>query len=90
MTRKLDKEHVDQLTDLQQSYQEITRALGNLTIEEIVAQTQLDAVQQEKLHFIQQFKDLQTRETQLINQLKERYGEGQIDLTDGTFAESGQ
>lgn len=90
MKRKLDKEHVDQLTDLQQSYQEITRALGNLAVDEIVAQTQLDAIQQEKLRFTQQFKDLQTRETQLINQLKERYGEGQIDLTDGTFTESGQ
>jgi predicted transcriptional regulator len=90
MKQKLDKEHVDLLTDLQQSYQEIARALGNLAIDEIVAQTQLDSIQLEKLHFTQQFKDLQTRETQLINQLKERYGEGQIDLTDGTFTESGQ
>jgi predicted transcriptional regulator len=90
MKRKLDKEHVDQLNELQQSYQHVTQALGNLAIEEIVTQAQLDSIQQEKLHLTQQFKDLQNRETQLINQLKDRYGEGQIDLVDGTFTESGQ
>ena len=43
---------------------------------------QLEAYQEQLL---QQFQTLQSQETDLVNKLKEHYGEGQIDLEKGVF-----
>jgi predicted transcriptional regulator len=84
-TKKLDKIDLEQLTDLQDSYQQVSQQIANCTIDEEFLTERLEAIQQEKRYQMQQFKDLRNKEEQLIEQLKEKYGEGQINIQDGTF-----
>jgi replication fork clamp-binding protein CrfC len=85
MTRKLDKQDLETLTDMKESYQKIANIIANCTIDEELLQDRLEEIQQEKRFQLQQFKDLRNQEDQIIVQLKDKYGEGQINIEDGTF-----
>jgi len=84
-TKKLDKTDLEQLTSLQDSYQQVSQQIANCTIDEELLTERLEEIQQEKRYQMQQFKDLRNKEEQLIEQLKQKYGEGQINIQDGTF-----
>ena len=85
MTRKLDKEHLEQIQKLREQFSQITSTIGSITIEEIVLKRQLDKLQQEQERFLNQLDALQMQESELIEKMRERYGEGQINVADGTF-----
>jgi hypothetical protein len=85
MTRKLDADHVDAIQKLQAQYAENSTQLGRIAIDLHYAETQLKSIQQMQVNVLQQFDALRDQETALIAQLKEHYGEGQIDVTAGTF-----
>ena len=85
MTRKLDKQDLEALTDMKESYQKIANVIANCTIDEELLQERLEEIQQEKRKQMQQFKELRSREEQILDQLKEKYGEGQINIESGTF-----
>ena len=84
-TRKLDKTDLEQLTELQESYQRVTAQIANCTIDEELLSVQLEEVQKEKRFQLQQFKDLQQKEQQVISTLKEKYGDGEININEGIF-----
>ena len=84
-TRKLDKTDLEQLTTLQDSYQRVTAQIANCTIDEELLSVQLEEVQKEKRFQLQQFKDLQQKEQQVISTLKEKYGDGEININEGIF-----
>ena len=92
MTQKLDKEHVEQIRDLQEKFNANTRYLGTLTIDEEMLNLQLQNIKENKTALIAEFNSLREQESALLEKLKERYGDGQIDITTGTFTpnESGQ
>lgn len=85
MTRKLDKEHLEEIQKLREQFSQITSTIGSITIEEIVLKRQLDKLQQEQERFLNQLDALQTQESELIEKMRARYGEGQINVADGTF-----
>jgi len=84
-TRKLDKSDLEQLNTLQESYQRVTSLIATCTIDEEMISMQLAEVEKEKRYQLQQFKDLQHQEQQLISALKEKYGDGEINLAEGIF-----
>jgi len=84
-TRKLDKTDLEQLSTLQESYQRVTSQIATCTIDEEMISMQLAEVEKEKRYQLQQFKDLQQQEQQLISSLKQKYGDGEINLTEGIF-----
>ena len=53
---------------------------------------QLQNIKENKTALIAEFNSLREQESALLEKLKERYGDGQIDITTGTFTpnESGQ
>jgi len=85
MTRKLDKEHLDSIQELQTNFAQVANVLGNIAIEMHIATKQLEQLQTEHEKYVQKFELLQQEEQNLIAQLKERYGEGQIDIQAGVF-----
>ncbi len=84
-TRKLDKSDLEQLNTLQELYQRVTSLIATCTIDEEMISMQLAEVEKEKRYQLQQFKDLQRQEQQLISALKEKYGDGEINLAEGIF-----
>lgn len=85
MTQKLDAEHVEAIQQLQTEYAESSKQIGNIAIDLHYAETQIEALKRMQVTAMQRFDALRERETELIERLKQHYGEGQIDTTSGTF-----
>jgi len=87
MVKKLDKEHVEAITELQQSFSAVMRELGSITIDLEFIETQKNSLADKKSALISQFAQLRESEEQLMQTLKDRYGDGQINIAEGTFTE---
>jgi len=85
MTQKLDKEHVEQIRDLQEKFNANTRYLGTLTLEQEMLNAQLRNLEENKSALLSEFNTLREQESALLEKLKERYGDGQINIETGTF-----
>lgn len=86
-TRKLDKEHLEQIQTLQQGYAENANVLGNIAIERYALQQRLTQIETEEQSKLQEIESLKQQESDLIIKLRERYGEGEINIQAGTFTE---
>lgn len=85
MTQKLDAEHVENLQKLRTQYTQVVSALGQLSLEQQYYEQQLQSIETRKQGFLQQYDSLKAQENTLIEELKARYGEGEINLETGTF-----
>lgn len=90
MTRKLDKEHVEQLQTLREAFASNANTLGSISLEQIAIQRRLDFLNSEQERFYSEFETLRKQEQELVDAMRDKYGDGQINLADGTFTpESG-
>jgi len=85
MTRKLDKEHLDEIQALRDAFSANSQTLGNLYIEEFSLQQQLQQLTEQRTKFMKQFVDLRKQEEELLEKMRNRYGDGQINIAHGTF-----
>lgn len=85
MTRKLDKEHLDEISSIREAFARNANILGNIAIETHVLEKQLQSLKEEYAKYIQEFESLQQQESALIEKMRNRYGEGQINISAGTF-----
>ena len=85
MTRKLDKEHVDEITQLRDAFAKNSQILGNIYLEEYSLKRRFDMLDSERTNYIQQFSELQKQEQDLLEKMRERYGDGEINIAQGTF-----
>jgi predicted transcriptional regulator len=85
MTRKLDKEHLDEIQALRDAFSANSQTLGNLYIEEFSLQQQLQQLMEQRTKFMKQFVDLRKQEEELLEKMRDRYGDGQINIAQGTF-----
>jgi len=85
MTRKLDKEHLESIQTLRNEFDELAKQLGNLEIEKNILNQKIQYIDDEREQLMQSFYSLQTKESDLIEKMRARYGEGQINVADGTF-----
>ena len=88
MTKKLDKEHVEQITALRESFSQNSIAIGTIETELMLMQARTKELQAEKEKYYAQFTELRQQESDLIETMRERYGDGQINLEDGTFTQT--
>jgi len=85
MTRKLDTADFNKIADIQESYRSITSVIAKCTIDEELLLEQLETVRAEKKQAMQKFRDTQRQEQDAVIELREKYGEGEIDIEAGTF-----
>jgi len=84
-TIKFTELEMAEIAKLQESYQEKIFALGQLELDEINAQNVLDDIKKSREDVLKGWQDLQSLEQKLINTLAEKYGDGSLNLKDGTF-----
>jgi predicted transcriptional regulator len=87
MTRKLDKEHLEEIQSLRSAFAMNANNLGTVSLEQIALQRRLEFLNAEQERLYGEFETLQIQEQELLEKMRERYGEGQINITDGTFTE---
>lgn len=85
MTRKLDKEHLDEIQALRDGFAQNSQLLGNLYIEEFSLQQQLRQIDAQREEQMKRFVDLRKQEEELLEKMRNRYGDGQINIGQGTF-----
>jgi len=85
MTRKLDKEHLDAIQDLRERFAQNANWIGNISIELKMIERQQAQLQEQESELLRQFDSLREEESKLIDTLKERYGDGEINIANGTF-----
>jgi hypothetical protein len=84
-TIKFTEPEMVEIATLQESYQEKIFALGQLQLDEINAQNVLDEIKNNRTDVLKKWQELQVVEQKLINTLAEKYGDGSLNLKDGTF-----
>ena len=85
MTKKLDKEHLEAIQKLQEKFANNARYLGAIAIDLKMVDQQKQLLLENQTALFGEFETLREDETKLIEALKERYGDGQINIADGTF-----
>ena len=85
MTKKLDKEHLEEIQQLREEFAKNSNTLGNIAIELHLLNRQIELVTIEQNKCLEQFETLRNQESVLLEKMRERYGEGQINIVDGTF-----
>ena len=82
---KFSQEEMDKIKDVQSSYLGVQQAFGQLEVNRIRLEQQLDATQQASSDLRNKFSEVQDDEQKFIEELNKKYGDGSLDLESGTF-----
>ena len=77
---KLSEEDIAQVTALQEKYADITAKLGQLKIEQIMINNQVQRLAQLEQTFSDEYNAIQKEEVKFAEDITKKYGEGQINL----------
>jgi predicted transcriptional regulator len=83
--KKLEKQHVTEIEQIRIKFAENNTEIALATKQIYAMQQRAEQLETYQEQLLQQFQTLQSQETDLVNKLKEHYGEGQIDLEKGVF-----
>ena len=82
---KFSQEEMDKIKEVQSSYLGVQQAFGQLEVNRIRLEQQLDATQQASVELRDKFTETQQDEQKFIEELNKKYGDGSLDLESGTF-----
>ena len=82
---KFSDEELQSLNELSQGYQNIQAAFGQMKVQHILAEQQMSSLEEAEVQMESDYSDLQEKERELVQQLNEKYGPGQLDPTSGVF-----
>ena len=82
---KFTDEELQSLQSLQTSYQEKQATLGQLAVQKILLNQQIDGLNIRTEEVETEYQTVQQEERDLVKTLNEKYGPGQLDPTTGVF-----
>jgi len=82
---KFTDEELQSLQDLQNGYQEKQAQLGQLAVQKIIMSQQSEALELRQTELEQEYAQVQQNERDLVAELNEKYGPGQLDPQTGVF-----
>ena len=82
---KFSEEELKSLSDLQSSYQQKQLQFGQLRVQRLLVQQQLDSISDAEAKLEVEYGDVQETERNLVKQLNEKYGPGNLDPQTGVF-----
>ena len=85
---KFTDEELESLQGLQTSYQEKQAMLGQLAVQRIIMNQQIEALEIRTEEVEQEYQAVQQEERDLVKTLNEKYGPGQLDPATGVFTPS--
>ena len=84
-TKKIEKVDLDQLQSIRDKYAENNVKLGMITADEYFINQQLTELGTLKEECYSIIEHIKNEEQTLVESLKEKYGEGQINIDEGIF-----
>ena len=85
---KFTDDELQSLQGLQTSYQEKQAVLGQLSVQRILLNQQLDALETRTVEVETEYQVVQQEERDIVKTLNDKYGQGQLDPTTGVFTPS--
>ena len=82
---KFSDDELTSLRDLQEGYTEKQAQFGQLKVQTLLVHQQLEALETTESQFAQDYVGLQEKEQELVKQLNEKYGPGNLDPATGVF-----
>ena len=82
---KFSEEELKELGDLQQSYQDKQAMLGQIAVQKILLNQQVEGIDNRQVELEGQYEEAQQTERDLVQKLNEKYGPGQLDPQTGVF-----
>ena len=86
--RSLMNEQLDLLEQLRDNFVQNTNSIGNISIQRYFLKQQELQLNEQETIYLSEFESLRKEEEELLSKLKDRYGDGQIDINEGTFIPS--
>jgi len=82
---KFTDEEMQKLAELQQTYQSLQATFGQLRVQRLMLDQQLENLEETEISVEEQYKTAQGTERDFVKSLNEKYGPGQLDPATGTF-----
>ncbi len=82
---KFTEDELKKITDLRDASQNKILEFGQLKLEKLLTSQRLEQLNALEETAEKSYADLQTKEVELVNKLKEKYGVGTVDLNSGEF-----
>jgi len=85
---KISPEEIQAINSLQTKYADITAKLGQLKIEQILLNSQVNRLAQLEQTFSNDYLTIQTEEIKFAEDVTKKYGQGEINIETGEFTPS--
>jgi septal ring factor EnvC (AmiA/AmiB activator) len=82
---KFSQDEMKQISQLQSTYAELQNALGQLSINQIRLEQQLDDLESAEENVRNQYIENQTKEREFVDSINKKYGDGNLNLETGVF-----
>ena len=82
---KFSEDELKSLQDLQNSYQQKQLQFGQLKVQKILVQQQVDGLETSEAQLEVEYGEVQETERKLVEELNTKYGPGSLDPTTGVF-----
>jgi hypothetical protein len=82
---KFSEEELKSLQDLQTSYQQKQLQFGQLKVQKLLMQQQVESIEASETQLEVDYLEIQDTEKKLVKQLNEKYGPGNLDPATGVF-----
>ena len=83
---KIEKVDLDEINKLRDDYQNVTYAIGQLSVEKSLIKEQLEKLNLEISNQYNEYSALRTREENFAKDLEKKYGRGELNLQTGEFS----
>jgi len=82
---KFSEEELKQINEVADTYNSLQTELGNLSVQKILVDDRILAIQDREAEIRKEWKKNQVTEGDLVKTLSEKYGEGTLDPKTGNF-----
>ena len=82
---KFTEDEMKQINELQQSYTNSQNALGQLSVNRLRLEQQVNDLDKAEDNVRNNFVETQTKEKDFVDSINKKYGDGNLDLTTGLF-----
>ena len=82
---KFTEDELTSLKQLQEDYTTKQEQLGQISVQRILLNQQIDSLQQRQEQLEKEYVEVQQREQGLVKTLNDKYGQGQLDPNTGVF-----
>ena len=83
--KKFTEEELKEVQSLRDRMSKLVANFGELKLEQILQESKAENIKTIDITLNQEYKDIQTKELELVKVFNEKYGRGTLDLDTGTF-----